>query len=110
MQVLNQNTAYRFIRYSRRSSYTLSVEFDCELAIVATKRVAAPSLFRIGVSSRELWGPPDTDLASRQTGLLIDGTGWRTRYLPELPDRPYHPDAKVVLPKPAFGLTMLASL
>ena len=46
------------------------------------------------------WGT-DIDVTTSPVGRLN---------LPDLHDCPYHPDAKVLLLKPAFGVTMLASL
>ena len=61
-------------------------------------------------SSHGLWLPP-----CRQTWPIAKPDSCLTTtvgqiYLPDLPDRPYHPDTKVVLPKRDFGVTMLASL
>ena len=64
------------------------------------------SLLRIGAPTD--YGCLRTDLANCQTGLLFDGIGWPT-ISSRLPDRPYHPDTKIVFPKCAFVLTMLAS-
>ena len=50
---------------------------------------------RIMAASRQSWPIAKSVSCSTATVCQLD--------LPDLPDRPYHPDAKVVFPKRAFG-------
>ena len=95
--------------YSLLVGAVISIEFDLELTKVKIKRL----LHHRSFVSKFAWTMAaclHTDLPNRQTGLLLDGIGRPTINFHDLPDRPYHPDAKVVIPKSDFGVIRLASL